>query len=267
MTQKRPFLLLSNDDGIDAPGLKALEKSLREADLFDLAVIAPAREQSGTGVSITWDRPILIKQLAEQSWSIDGTPADCIKMGMSVILDRKPDLIVSGINAGSNAGRNVLHSGTIGAVIEGVLRGISGIALSCEDGKNPNFHVAQKYVVALIQYLLERPMAFGTFLNVNFPQCQNNHVKGIRLTKQGQGRWGEDPSLHMHTEHGPTYWLGGKPEEIVEDRDCDIYLLKQGYLTAVPIHIHELTDQRELRENKLIFEEFVGRDTPLEVSK
>ncbi len=256
----RPRIILTNDDGILAPGIKMLWKALHEADFADLFVIAPSTERSGTGVSITWDRPMLIQESDwpgdTPAWSVDGTPADCIKMGVRVLLDTPPDFIISGINAGSNAGRNLLHSGTVGAVIEGILRDIPGMAFSCEDGKAPNFHVAEKYVVPLTHYLMEHPLPKGSFLNVNVPHAAKDKVKGFRLTRQGRGRWTENPHLHIETEHGPSYWLGGKPEELTEDADCDIALLREGYLTAVPIHIHELTDRKELRERQENFEDF-----------
>lgn len=141
--KKRPLILICNDDGIHAPGLFTLWKALHQTNLVDLVVIAPAIEKSGFGCAITWERPLQIQKIkwhdGNTAWSIDGTPADCIKMGLKVAIDKKPDFIFSGVNAGSNAGRNVLHSGTIGAVIEGVLRGIPGCALSCEDGQKPNF--------------------------------------------------------------------------------------------------------------------------------
>ena len=251
-------ILICNDDGLFAPGLKALWEALDEADIADLVLIAPASEQSGTGASITWNRPILIQEIKwdknTPAWAIDGTPADCIKMGLNLLLDSPPDLIVSGINAGSNAGRNVLHSGTIGAVIEGILRGIPGIAFSCENGQTPNYHVAKKYIKQVVEYVREYPLPSGTFLNVNFPHAAQEEVKGFALTRQGKGRWIEKPSLHIETQKGPTYFLGGKPEEIMEEDDSDIALLKQGYMTAVPIHVHELTERKVLEERKKSFE-------------
>lgn len=256
----RPTIVICNDDGIYAPGIRSLWKSLYQADFADLFIIAPLSERSGTGVSITWDRPMLVQSVEwdekTPAWAVDGTPADCIKMASKMILDRAPDFIVSGVNAGSNAGRNVLHSGTIGAVIEGVLRGIPGIAFSCEDGENPNFNIAELYIPAFVQYVLENPLQSGSFLNVNFPRGIKDKVKGFRLTRQGKGRWSEDPFLHIETEHGPSYWLGGKPEELTEDEDCDIILLKQGYATAVPVFVHELTDKVELKKRQESFESF-----------
>lgn len=259
--KKTPKILLTNDDGILAPGLKHLWECLHEEGFNDLIVVAPSLERSGTGVSITWDKPILIKKFpwANQAsaWSVEGTPADCVKMAIRIIMESPPDLILSGINAGSNAGRNVLHSGTIGAVIEGVLRNIPGIAFSCENGDNPNYHVAKKYIGSIVNFILEHPLENGSFLNVNFPQAVEDLVRGFKFTRQGKGRWAEDPALHVETEQDRSFWLGGKPEELDEEPDCDISFLRKGYLTAVPIHVHELTSKKELERRKDIFEEFL----------
>lgn len=257
---QRPKIVITNDDGIHAPGINTLWRALHNANFADLYIIAPSAERSGSGVSITWDRPLVIEKVSwpenTPAWSVGGTPADCIKMGERIILGKKPDFIVSGINAGSNAGRNVLHSGTIGACIEGVFRGIPGIAFSCENGSNPNFHVAAKYVVSLVKYILEHPLPTGCLLNVNVPHAAQDEVKGFRFTRQGRGRWSEDPYLHTDSETGPSYWLGGKPEEVGEEEDCDIAWLKKGYLTAVPLYVHELTAQEELKRRHSSFENY-----------
>lgn len=255
---KRPLILISNDDGIRAPGILHLWRALKKADFADLVIIAPEYERSGAGASITWDRPLLIRKHPWEdetpAWSVDGNPADCIKMGLKILLDRTPDFIASGINAGSNAGRNVLHSGTIGAVVEGIFRGIPGAAFSCENGDSPNFPLAEQYIPSLVKYLFSNPLSPGTLLNVNFPHAVRDKVKGFRMTRQGKGRWIEDPLLHVETSNGPTYWLGGKPEEMTEEVESDINLLKQGFLTAVPIHVHELTDHEEMAKRKKSFE-------------
>jgi 5'-nucleotidase len=256
---KRLKILLTNDDGIYAPGIKVLWKALHQSNIADLFIIAPSTEKSGTGASITWEKPILIQKVEwpenTPAWAVGGSPADCIKMGERVILNHRPDFIVSGINAGSNAGRNVLHSGTVGACIEGAFRGIPGIAFSCENGQTPNFHVAEKYVTSLLQYAIDNPLPPGCFFNVNFPHAAQDEVKGFRMTRQGVGRWIEDPILHLQTEHGPSYWLGGKPEEVPEGNESDIAWLKKGYLTVVPIQVHDLTDHSVLALRQRAFTE------------
>ncbi len=255
----RPIILLTNDDGIHTPGIEHLWRALHQADVADLFIIAPQTERSGAGLSVTSDRPMLIQKIEwpeTPAWSVDGTPADCVKMGIRVILNKKPNFILSGINAGSNAGQNVLYSGTVGAVIEGVLRGIPGVAFSCVSAKSPNYHLAQKYVVHFFHYLMQHPLPPGCFLNVNFPENVTDNVKGFRFTRQGKGRWSEDPYLHSETEYGQSYWLGTKMEEPHESEDSDVALLKQGYVTAVPIHIEELTFKESLNKGKLDFDKF-----------
>lgn len=257
---KRPLLLLTNDDGIHAPGISYLWKALDTADFADLAIVAPRVERSGSGVSITWDRPVHIQEVSWEkevpAWAIDGSPADCVKLGTHMLLKRTPDLVVSGINAGSNAGRNVLHSGTVGAVIEGLFRGIPGIAFSCENAEEPNFHVAIKYVTEVIQFVLENPLPEGSFLNVNFPHAAQDEVKGFKLTRQGKGRWSEDPKLHCNHESGASWWIGGKPQELDEHADSDLAWLREGYMTATPLHVHELTDRNFFEEKKGSFENY-----------
>jgi 5'-nucleotidase len=260
MKKRRPFLVLCNDDGIHAEGIQRLWHTLHATNLFDLVIVAPSTQRSGASSSITWTQPILVEKIewkgGTEAWSVNGNPADCIKMALSVILKKQPDLIVSGINAGSNAGRNVLHSGTVGAVIEGVLRGVPGIAFSSENELEPKFFIAEKYLVTIIKYMLAHPLPEGSFLNVNFPHNVEHDVKGFKMTKQGAGRWTESPYLHMATERGGVYLLGGKPEEKVEDPECDMALLRQGYLTAVPIHVRELTDKETLQKREAEFANF-----------
>lgn len=249
--------LLTNDDGIHAPGLRHLWNALRQEG-YALSIVAPAHERSGAGVSISWDRPLSVQEIPWEAgtpaWSVDGSPADCVKIALAFLLECKPDLILSGINAGSNAGRNVLHSGTIGAVIEGIFRGIPGIAFSCENGKDPNFALAEEFIPLFVSYQLAEPLPPGRLLNVNFPQSVSHRteVRGFRITQQGKGRWVETPYQHLAS----SYFLGGKPEESVEEEDCDVALLRQGYITAAPLQVNNLTDPSELTKRRADFERF-----------
>lgn len=259
---KRPFILITNDDGIHAPGIKLLWEAVRE--FADIAIVAPNSEKSGSGLSITWTKPLNIHPIAWDSstkaWSLNGTPADCVKMACTVLLEQKPQMIISGINRGSNAGRTVLYSGTIGGVIEGTLKNIPGIAFSFCDFDPPPLSATKKYIYPLIQHFLENPLPQGTFLNVTFPLNCEKGVKGFRLAKQGRGFWVEDPERRIHPEGLPYYWLGGKWSSFNEDPESDVALLDQGYITAVPIHIDQLTDnqayaaQKEIAEKLFSFE-------------
>lgn len=253
---KKPHILITNDDGIDAPGIKHLWQAL--VDFADISIIAPATEKSGVGLSITLREPLHIESIpwAKQTraWKVSGTPADCVRLGVSVILEDHPDLIVSGINRGYNSGRNVLYSGTIGGVIEGVLRNVPGIAFSSGDFDKPNYAIAEKYIHRIVEHVLAHPMPNGTFLNVNFPDSKED-IKGFKLARQGRGYWIENPDERLHPEGRRYYWLGGKWHHHEEPENSDVALLEQGYMTAVPIHIHELTDHALLNARKSAFED------------
>jgi 5'-nucleotidase len=252
--QKKPKILITNDDGIMAPGLKCLWESI--VDIADVYIVAPATEQSGVGLAITIHTPIQILPVKWErettAWKVTGTPADCVRVGLSVLLDSPPDLIVSGINRGANSGRNVLYSGTIGGVIEGTLRNVPGIAFSCVDFVNPDYKKASPLIVPLVKHVLEHPLPKGTLLNVNFPDTAE--ILGVRLARQGRGFWIEDPDKRLNPEGKPYYWLGGKWHEHEEHEESDVHLLKQGYASAVPIHISELTDLTHFHERREHFD-------------
>ena len=249
---ERPFLLITNDDGIHAPGIKHLWEAVHE--FADVAIVAPNSEKSGSGLSITWTKPLVIHPYPWAShtpaWSMNGTPADCVKMACSVLLKKQPQMIISGINRGSNAGRTVLYSGTVGGVIEGTLKNIPGIAFSFCDFTLPNLNSVKRFIFPLIQHFLENPLPQGTFLNVTFPENCEKGVKGFRFAKQGRGYWVENPEERIHPEGLPYYWLGGQWKSFDEDPESDVSLLAEGYVTAVPIHIGSLTDQQAFKERK-----------------
>lgn len=239
----RPFLLITNDDGIHAPGLKHLWQAVHE--FADVAIVAPHHERSGCGLGITYTKPLHVHsqpwELNTPTWSLNGTPADCIKMALTVLLDRTPNMIISGVNQGSNSGRTVLYSGTVGGVIEGALRGIPGIAFSFSDLEAPPLSSTKQIIFPLIQHFLQNPLPEGTLLNVNFPYKCKEGVKGVRIAKQGKGYWKEAPDRRIHPEGAPYYWLGGAWGAVEEDPESDVALLEQGYVAVAPIHISELT--------------------------
>lgn len=256
----RPFILVTNDDGVYAPGIKHLVKAL--TSVADVIVVAPATEQSGVSLSITIRHPLRIEKIDwlipdTQVWSVSGTPADCIKLALNVILPRKPQLIVSGINRGSNAGRNVLYSGTIAAVIEGIMQGIPGIAFSAADYINPIYGVMESFIPSIVDYVISHPLPSGTFLNVNFPKHLEEGIKGLRFAKQGKEYWTENPEERSHPAEGHSYyWLGIKVAEFTEDPESDIALLKEGYATAVPLQIYDLTHHAHLEKYRSHFDSF-----------
>ena len=254
--KNRPKILITNDDSIHAPGIKYLWKALKE--YADLTIVAPKTEQSGVGLGITITTALHIQKISwgeeTPAWSVSGTPADCIKIAASVLLENPPDLIVSGINRGTNSGRNVLYSGTIGGVIEGILRGIPGIAFSSYDFHNTEYAAFVPYIPNIVDFTLKNPLPTGTLLNVNFPsQEKKTEINGIKLTRQGKQYWLEDP-LCYH-EALSTYKLGAKLKSFEEADDSDIYWLDRGYIACVPVHVDELTDWRYINAEKIQFEQ------------
>ncbi len=250
-------ILITNDDGIFAPGIRHLWNALKGH--FEVTIAAPATEQSGVGVSITAHHPLRLSEYAwseqARAWCVTGTPADCVKLALNEFYTDPPDLIVSGINCGANSGRNVLYSGTIGGVIEGLMHEIPGVAFSCYDMNNPDFHQAEKHVLNIVNHTLEHSLPSGTLLNVNFPSRTCGEIKGYKLARQGKQFWAEDPDKRFHPSRGhPYYWIGVKLAQFDEHEDSDVSWLQKGFLTAVPIHVGELTDFNHLTARKVNFE-------------
>lgn len=261
MKADHPHILITNDDGIHAPGIHHLWKALSK--IANISVVAPTIEQSASSLAITLRTPLRLESLKWQGdktvWHVNGTPADCVKLALSVVLTSPPSLIVSGINRGSNAGRNILYSGTVAAVIEGVLHNIPGIAFSCTDYFEPDFETIEKYIPSIVEDVFHHPLPKGTFLNVNFP-AKHLPIRGFKMARQGLAYWAEDPNKRNHPAEGHSYyWLGSKLTTFNEAPNSDISLLEQGYVTSVPIHIEELTHHQHLEERKVRFENIFNK--------
>lgn len=251
--KERPRILITNDDGVHAPGIFHLWQAL--APQCDIVICAPAIEQSGVGLAITIRTPLRVERVGwpqeTEAWSVTGTPADCIKMALHKIFQAPPDLIVSGINRGSNAGRNAMYSGTVAGALEGALRNIPGIAFSCLDYTQPDFAQAAAYVPAIVQKVLENPLSTGTVLNVNFPTLIGREPKGFKLTRQGREYWAEDPTERQHPGEGHSYfWLGSRLARFDEHEDSDIAWLREGYITGVPLQVNDITDHDALKRHQ-----------------
>ena len=248
----KPLVLVTNDDGITAPGIYHLWKALQGK--YRLAVMAPQDQQSVAGLSLSTRSTLYLNKVdwhdETNAWSLSGTPADCVKMALNT-LGEVPSLIVSGVNQGSNAGRNVLYSGTVGGVIEGTLRGIPGVAFSCRNYDAPNYSVAEQFIPAIVSYVFQHPLPAGTLLNVNFPDGPNTLPKGFKLTRQGLDYW----FPHAHEQASGEYFYSALEEQQFEEHpESDIFWLNQGFITAVPIHVNELTDHSHLEQSKSHFE-------------
>ena len=256
--EKTREILVSNDDGFRARGLRVLAEMLR--GYGNVTVVAPCEPQSGKSVSLTLDKPLMIEQPVQEPaagergslrvYTLGGTPADCAKLGINLYLSEGglPDLLVSGINHGSNASAASIYSGTLGATTEGALYGIPSVGFSIDThAEDPDFGCVLRYGPMILDRVLEDGLRKGVFLNVNFPDLPADQVRGIRLASQGAGRWVKEFD-HRVTLRGKHYfWMVGEFEDLEEEEapDADHRLVKSGYVSVVP-HRVDTTDYAEL---------------------
>ncbi|MFI2742979.1 5'/3'-nucleotidase SurE [Zhouia sp. PK063] len=247
----KPLILVTNDDGITAPGIRALIEVMNT--LGDVVVVAPDSPQSGMGHAITinstlYCEPITIDDGVQIEYSCSGTPADCVKLAVNEILNRKPDLCVSGINHGSNSSINVIYSGTMSAALEAGIEGIPAIGFSlCDYSWEANFEPIKKQVKVITENALQNGIQKGTVLNVNFPKAQKGKLKGIKVCRQANARWVEEFDKRTNPQGRDYYWLTGK--FINEDRgeDTDEWALAHGYTAVVPVQ-YDLTAHHAIKD-------------------
>jgi len=232
-----PSILLTNDDGIFAPGLAVLSKNLGR--LGQVTIVAPDNERSSVSHGITLFQPLWARKIYSRGHlyghAISGTPADCVKFAVHKILKRKPDIVVSGINAGENDGCSVFYSGTVAAAREAALLGIPAMAVSVAAFEKPNFHAAAKITARLITLLRARKLPAGTFLNVNVPNYPLSRIKGILLTRQGTEPVHTEFRRNVSPLNREYFWMTGKTATKGKDRSIDTSALAQGYATVVPL--------------------------------
>lgn len=236
-------ILITNDDGIGAEGLRLLENSL--APLGDVWVVAPDREQSGQGHALTLNHPLRIEQRGPRHFAVQGTPTDCIYLGVNEVVPRRPGLVVSGINRGTNLGDDLTYSGTVSAAFEGTLMNVPSFAVSQQVLDGPaDFGAAAAFSRALAAQVLERGLPDDTLLNVNVPSAT---PKGLRVTRQGKRAY-EGQLIKRTDPKGRTYyWIGGAHARGKADPESDIYALQEGMISLTPLHL-DLTNHRVLDE-------------------
>lgn len=241
-------ILISNDDGVEAPGILALKDGL--TDMASLILVAPDRDRSGASNSLTLDSPIRAKTLSDDVICVSGTPTDCVHLALTGLLDNEPDMVISGINAGANMGDDVLYSGTVAAAMEGRFLGLPSIAISLASNNDnaPLTHYTTAVQVArfLIKRLSDAPFPSNTILNVNVPDCPWNDVKGIQSTRLGH-RHKAKPVIKDHDPRGRNiYWVGPPGAEQDAGEGTDFYALKNGFVSVTPLHVdltrHEARD-------------------------
>lgn len=249
---KKPLILVSNDDGIESDGIKALMNSMRR--IGEVIVVAPNSQQSAVGHAVTVANPIRVyKNLLDKNfygYSIDGTPADSVKFAVRTLLKgRKIDLLVSGINHGSNTAINIIYSGTVSAATEGTILGIPSIAFSLTSYTKRDFEPAAKFARRLAKAVLKNGLPKGTLLNVNVPPLPEDKIKGVAITKQGKSFWDDRYEKRFDPNKREYYWLTGKMAKLDKTIEFDQKAIDSGYISVSPIQ-YDFTDYEMFEKMK-----------------
>lgn len=244
-------ILLVNDDGIFAPGINTLYETVK--DLGTITVVAPDGERSAVSHALTLDKPMPVRQVDTgvlKGTAVMGTPADCVKLALAEILSEKPDLVLSGINLGSNTGLNVIYSGTVGGAAEAVFNGIPGVALSLDTYTNPNWEPVLPFVHDLVKAVLEKGLPKGVLLNVNMPNVDSkDQIKNVLVTEQGMAHWQENFDKRIDPKGRTYYWMTGKKQELKEPETIDDTALKNNYISVTPVQFN-LTAFNDIKKIK-----------------
>lgn len=255
MMEEKPLIIVTNDDGITAPGIAALVNVAKS--FGEVMVIAPDKPQSGMGHAITINSTIRINPVnfhkVEMEYACTGTPVDCIKVAMSKLIKRRPSLILSGINHGSNMSVNVIYSGTMSAAVEGALEGVPSIGFSlCDHDINADFTASAIYAEQIIRKVLKDKLPDGVCLNVNIPPFAASEIKGIRVCRQARANWVEELDERFDPSGKPYYWLTGVFRNFEPGNDeTDVWALDNGYVSIVPTQF-DLTNYEYLAQLKLM---------------
>lgn len=236
---KKPLILITNDDGISAPGIRTLIKVMSE--IGTVVVVAPDKPQSAMGHAITINNTLYLNKISKDNdpiieYSCSGTPVDCVKMAVNEVLKQKPDLCVSGINHGSNSSINVIYSGTMSAAVEAGIEGIPAIGFSlCDYDWNADFETIQPFIKKITLQVLQNGLLEGTVLNVNFPKLPFDQIKGIKICRQAKAMWQEKFEKRTSPFGKDYYWLSGAFINQDKGEDTDEWALAHGFVSIVPV--------------------------------
>jgi len=246
-------ILVTNDDGIHSPGLIALFTAMRE--LGDTYIVAPDRERSAVSHSMTLHRPLKVEALKEGVYSTNGTPTDCVILGVNKLLPERPALIASGINRGGNLGGDITYSGTVSGAIEGTLLGIPSFAISLAtrgEVQPLHFETASTFATKIARYILEKSLPADILLNINIPNIEKSKIRGVKLTRQGKMVY-NNSIKEIHDPKGKRhYWIGGSQLHLEHGKDTDIQAIQDDYISITPIHL-DLTNYEALNYLKANF--------------
>ena len=231
-------ILISNDDGVSADGIRVLARRLQA--IGEVVVVAPDRQRSAAGHGITLHKPLFAEEYdigaGIVAYGVNGTPADCVKFGISEVMkDAPPDIVISGINAGENLGNDVMYSGTVSAAIEAAIQGIPAIAVSECGHELFDYERAAEFTAQLIQQVRENGLLPDTILNVNVPKSKQD-IKGVRITSLGVRRYQNVYDKRLTPRGKPYYWLSGPLKDVANDPDADVIAVKEGYISVSPVH-------------------------------
>lgn len=237
MSNNRPLIFITNDDGVSAKGIRSLYEAVKS--FGDIVMIAPDSPQSGTGHAITIHDPIRLNPSGlfegEEAYMCSGTPVDCVKLGVYEVMHRKPDLLVSGINHGANTATNVLYSGTMSAAVEGAMEGIPSIGFSLDSyDSDADFSVASDVVRIIVEKVLSNGLQRDVCLNVNVPNLKREDFKGIKICRQAHAYWEDRFDKRYDQFNKPYYWLTGDFKDQEQAEDTDLFWIEKGYATVVP---------------------------------
>jgi len=247
----KPYILITNDDGIAAPGIHALVMAMKE--IGDVVIVAPDSERSAVGHAITLSDPIRVVNFNKNGlWSgfaVSGTPADCVKIAVGALLERRPNLVVSGINLGSNAGINVIYSGTVSAATEGTILGIPSVAISLTTYTNPIFSTASDFAVKIAKTVLTKGLPKRTLLNINVPNVPKSEILGVEITRQGMANFAECFDKRVDPRKRVYYWMDGQKEDVYAGDDVDDEVIKKNKISITPVK-YDLTNYEFMNELK-----------------
>jgi 5'-nucleotidase len=249
MTRPAPRILVTNDDGISALGIKTLERIARAVS-DDVWVVAPETNQSGAAHSLTLSRPLRVRRHGERHFSVDGTPTDCVLIALQRIVEGPPvDLVLSGINHGANLGEDVTYSGTVAAAMEATLFRVPAIALSqvCESRQHIKWPTAERFAPEVIERLLAAPWAPDVLMNVNFPDLTIEEVRGVRVTTQGKRKIGDTLLERLDPRGEPYLWIGALREDARPAEGTDLAAVAAGFVSITPVHL-DMTHRPSLDE-------------------
>ncbi|MDE2148881.1 MAG: 5'/3'-nucleotidase SurE [Gammaproteobacteria bacterium] len=226
-------ILLSNDDGCMAPGLRCLARCLSAA--HELTVVAPDRNRSGASNSLTLLNPLRVQRHDDGVYGVDGTPTDCVHLALTGLLEQLPQMVVSGINAGANLGDDTLYSGTVAAAMEGRHLGSPAVAVSVASAAPRHYESAAQLTLKLVERLQQQPLPGDTILNVNVPDVPGSEIKGVQVTRLGNRHRAEGAKLHHDPRGRPIWWIGGAGEELDSGPGTDFYAVANGYVSITPL--------------------------------